>query len=231
MMFTMGSVFVFGLGGLTGIFLGTISTDIYLHDTMFVVGHFHFTMAAASLLATFAGIYHWYPKMFGKALNKKLGDIHFWGSVIFITLLFGGQLVAGYAGQQRRLWDAGASYTFLEHLHWLNQLTSFAAFALGLFQIPFILNFIGSLFVGAKAKANPWEIGTLEWTLPSPPPNYNFATIPTVHRGPHELSDPEVLRRLGRDWIMQDEVLPEEPAAAAEAGHAPAAAGADAAAE
>jgi len=207
MLFAMGSVFVFGLGGLTGIFLATISTDIYLHDTMFVVGHFHYTMAAATFLGTFAGIYFWFPKMFGRLMNPLLGKIHFWGSVVFITLVFGGQMVVGYAGQQRRLWDP-FQYTFLEHLADWNLWTSFAGWALGLFSFAFVINFVGSMFFGKKAPANPWDVGTLEWTLPSPPPNYNFAVIPTVYRGPHEYSDPAVIEALGRDWIGQSEIFP-----------------------
>jgi heme/copper-type cytochrome/quinol oxidase subunit 1 len=99
MLFSLGMIFVFGLGGLTGIFLGTISTDLYLHDTMFVVGHFHYTMAAASFLASFAGIYFWFPKMFGKQMNETLAKIHFWPSLIGITLLFGRQRLRGQEGR------------------------------------------------------------------------------------------------------------------------------------
>src|SRR5678816_2944291 len=112
----------------------SISTDLYLHDTMFVVGHFHFTMAAASFLASFAGIYYWFPKMFGRMMNESIGKVHFWGSTVFITLVFGGQMVAGYSGQQRRLYDP-YQYTFLEHLHGLNKMTSHSAFVLGLSQL------------------------------------------------------------------------------------------------
>jgi len=208
MLFTLGAVFVFGLGGLTGIYLGTLSTDIYLHDTMFVVGHFHFTMAAASLLAIFAAIYFWFPKMFGRKMNPMLGKAHFWGSVVFITLVFGGQMLAGYAGQQRRLWDP-FQYTFLEGLHDLNVWTSYAAFALAIVQIPFIINWFHSMFAGEKAEANPWKVGTFEWMLPSPPPNYNFDEYPVCYNGPHEYANPEVKRLLGRDWIGQWEKLPE----------------------
>ncbi len=207
MLFGLGAIFVFGLGGLTGIFLGTISTDIYLHDTMFVVGHFHFTMAAASLLGMFAGIYFWYPKMFGRMMNETLGKIHFWGTVITITLTFGGQMFGGYAGQQRRLWDP-YQYKYIEGLHDLNIATTFAAFVMFAFQFAFIWNFCASMWRGKKAANNPWNVGTLEWTTTSPPPNYNFKVIPTVHWGPHELSNPKLMEALGRDYVMQDEVVP-----------------------
>ncbi|MBI3847444.1 MAG: cbb3-type cytochrome c oxidase subunit I [Planctomycetes bacterium] len=219
MLFSLGMVFVFGLGGLTGIFLGTISTDIYLHDTMWVVGHFHLTMAAASFLASFAGIYFWFPKMFGRKMNEALGKAHFWGSVVFITLVFCGQLWVGYSGQQRRLADP-YQYAYIKHLLPLNQWTSYFAFALFATQIFFVVNFFRSLISGPKAEANPWEVSTLEWTLPSPPEHHNYDTIPTVYRGPHEYANPQVRQALGRDWVGQSESLPsDKTAAVASGGH------------
>jgi cytochrome c oxidase subunit 1 len=207
MLFALGTVFVFGLGGLTGLFLGTISTDLYLHDTMFVVGHFHLTMAAAAFLASFAAIYFWFPKMFGRNMSQALGKWHFWFSVVTITLVFCGQLVAGYGGHQRRLYDP-YQYTFLQHLQPLNRWTSYFGFILAASQVTFVVNFFKSVFAGTKAEKNPWEVGTLEWTLPSPPVHHNFDVIPTVHRGPHEYANPEVKKALGRDWISQTEELP-----------------------
>src|SRR6185369_5816143 len=217
MLFALGVVFVFGLGGLTGIFLGTISTDLYLHDTMFVVGHFHYTMGAAAFLAIFAGIYFWFPKMFGRMMDDTLGKAHFWGSVVFITLVFGGQMVAGYSGQQRRLYDP-YQYTYLQHLRHLNHWTSMAGFALGITQLLFIYNFFKSMFAGKQAEANPWNVGTLEWETTSPPPFHNFDVVPTVLRGPHEYANPEAQKALGRDWLSQTEELPEADAAASEGG-------------
>jgi cytochrome c oxidase subunit 1 len=222
MLFALGMVFVFGLGGLTGIYLGTISTDLYLHDTMFVVGHFHFTMAAASFLASFSAIYFWFPKMFGRKMSEGLGKWHFWFSAITITLVFGGQLLVGYSGQQRRLYDP-FQYTFLAHLRDLNKYTSYAGFVLGISQFLFVFNFFKSFFAGEKAEQNPWDVGTLEWTdCTSPPVHHNYDVIPTVLRGPHEYADPEVQKALGRDWIGQAEKLPgaasSQPAHAA-AGH------------
>ncbi len=209
MLWTMGTVFVFGLGGLTGLFLAIVSMDLYLHDTMFVVGHFHLTMAAASFMASMAGIYFWFPKMFGRQLNQTLGKIHFWFSMIFIPLVFGGQLLAGYSGQQRRLFDP-YQYTFLRHLQPLNQWTSYFAFILGAAQLVFVYNFVVSVFAGKKASDNPWEVGTLDWDTPSPPPYHNFDVVPHVQRGPHELGDPAVKKALGRDWIGQWEEMPGE---------------------
>jgi cytochrome c oxidase subunit 1 len=217
MLFALGTVFVFGLGGLTGIFLGTISTDLYLHDTMFVVGHFHLTMAAASFLASFAGIYYWFPKMFGRKMNEGLAKAHFWTSVVFITLVFTGQLVAGYSGMPRRYYDPYI-HPFLEHLLPLNQWTSYFAFALAGGQLFFVVNFFRSLRAGEKAEENPWQVGTLEWTIPSPPPHHNYDVIPTVYRGPHEYANPAVRKLLGRDWVGQHEQVPEIEAAESAAG-------------
>jgi cytochrome c oxidase subunit 1 len=217
MLFALGMVFVFGAGGLTGLLLGTISTDIYLHDTMYVVGHFHLTMAAASFLASFAAIYFWFPKMFGRTTNVTLGKMHFWGSVTFISLTFFGQMVAGFSGQHRRLYDP-FQYDYISHLRGINQLTSYSAFLLALFQVPFIINFFYSILAGKKASDNPWEVTTLDWTHTSSPPVYhNFDVVPTVVRGPHEFANPDVKKQLGKDWVGQAEDMPSANTVAAAA--------------
>jgi len=217
MLFCLGLVFTFGLGGLTGLFLADIVSDIYLHDTYFVVGHFHLIMAAAVLLATFAAIYFWFPKMFGRLMNEPLGKLHFWLTIVPLNLVFGGQLLIGYAGMQRRLYDPSV-YEFLRPLLPLNRAITYAAFVLGTSQLIFVWNFFWSLARGRRAGANPWQVGTLEWTTPSPPPPHNFDRIPVVLNGPHELSHPAVIRHLQRDWLAQDESLPEDQAPAADAG-------------
>ena len=222
MLFTLGVIWVFGIGGLTGLHLGTISTDLYLHDTLWVVGHFHLTMASASFLASMAGIYFWFPKMFGRKMSEPLAKAHFWTSATLLTLVFTGMIIAGYAGHQRRLFIP-YEYTFLKHLLPLNQWVSYFAFALAGSQALFVINFFKSLFAGEQAEQNPWQIGTLEWTeTTSPPPHHNYDVVPTVVRGPHEYSNPEVRRLLGRDWISQTEEL---PSPAAEPGVAEPAAG------
>jgi len=210
MLFALGTVFVFGLGGLTGIYLGTISTDLYLHDTMWVVGHFHLTMASAAFLGSFGALYFWFPKMYGRMTNETLGKVHFWFSVIGVTAVFCGQLLAGYNGQQRRLYDP-FQYTYIQHLRDLNKYTSYFAFALGLGQLSFVVNFFYSIFAGKKADKNPWDVGTLEWTeCESPPVYHNFDKVPIVLRGPHEYNNPDVLAKTGRDWVGQSEQLPGE---------------------
>jgi len=205
MLFSLGLIFVFGLGGLTGIYLATISTDIYLHDTYFVVGHFHLTMAASALFGAFAGVYFWFPKMFGRMMNPLLGKIHFWASIIPITVVFCTMFVSGYAGMPRRYYDH-TSAEYLRDIQHLNEFTTLWAFLLGAGQLVFAWNFIRSRWWGAKASDNPWEVGTLDWTTPTPVPHYNFKEIPTVVTGPHEFSNP----RLGpdRDWIPQTEEMP-----------------------
>jgi cytochrome c oxidase subunit 1 len=197
-------VFVFGLGGISGLYLGAITTDVYLHDSMWVVGHFHLIMAAATFLGSFAAIYFWFPKLYGRHLGRTLGLVHFWGSTVFLVVTFSLQLVAGYAGQPRRLFDP-FHYDFVRGLEGLNRVTSYAAFALAAFQLAFVVNLVISLRRGRRAENNPWQVPTLEWSVPSPPPPENFAEVPVVVRGPHELGDPDRIARLGRDWIGQSE--------------------------
>ncbi len=216
MLAAVGAMVVFGLGGITGLALGAVATDIPLHGTMWVVGHFHLTMGAASFLAVFAGLYFWFPKMFGRTLHAGLSKAHVVLSAVLFLAVFGGQLLTGYAGQLRRLYDP-YQYAFLKHLLELNQWTSFAAFALGLTQVLFVVNLVWTLRKGPAADANPWQVGTLEWTCaPSPPPADNYAQVPVVVRGPHALSQPEVHERLGRDWVGQAEEVPGEASRATE---------------
>ena len=222
MLFALGVVFVFGLGGLTGLYLADIPQDLYLHDTYFVVGHFHLTMAAAVFLGSFCSIYFWFPKIWGRMFNERVGKLHFWFSIVPITLVFCGMLLIGYSGMQRRLYNLDA-YQYAQRLLPMNQFVSVMAFTLFLGQVFFVSNFIYSVFRGRKASENPWEVGTLEWQISSPPPHHNFDVIPTVLHGPHEFNNPEVHKKLGKDWLGQAEEIPEvgtyrEPAEVAAAG-------------
>jgi cytochrome c oxidase subunit 1 len=204
MLFALGVVFVFALGGLTGLHLGALSSDVYLHDSYFVVGHFHLTMAVSVLLGAFAALYFWFPKMFGRELDPSLGRWHFWLTIVPLTLVFCGMLVLGYGGMPRRLFNPN-TYEFLRRFQPLNAWITWAAFVAGAAQLLFAANFLTSLVAGKKAAANPWQVGTLEWTVPSPPPPGNFETVPAVVRGPHELGHPAARRK---DWLAQDEALP-----------------------
>ena len=158
-------------GGLTGLFLADDLDRLYLHDTMFVVGHFHLTMAAATLLAVFAAIYFWFPKMFGRTMDERLGKLHFWLSVIGLTLIFGGQLAVGLrraaapavgSAPVRVPAPPGAAVA-------LDQLLRLRDGRSG--SSPFVFNFFATVFSRAPCatRRNPWEVGTLEWTVPSPP--------------------------------------------------------------
>jgi len=205
MLWAIGVIFVFGLGGLTGIYLATIGTDIFLHDTYFVVGHFHLTMAASALFGTFGALTFWFPKMFGRRMNQTLGKIHFWGTIVPLTFVFCLMFAMGYSGMPRRYFDH-TSAEWLADLQHMNVMATHAALLLGAFQLVFVYNFIKSRWWGPAAETNPWEVGTLDWTMPTPVPYYNFKEIPTVHTGPHEFSHPA----LGddRDWIPMTEKLP-----------------------
>jgi cytochrome c oxidase subunit 1 len=202
MLFALGTLGVFIIGGLSGIFNGSAPADIYIHDTYFVVAHFHYTLISATLFGGFAGIYYWFPKMVGRMLNELLGKIHFWLTFIFFNLVFGVMHLVGIGGMMRRISDP-MRYDFLQPLQPLNILISLCTFLLLLGQAPFVVNLFWSLLAGRRAPANPWHANTLEWSTASPPPHHNFDAIPVVHHGPYEYSagpGPE-------DWLPQDRPL------------------------
>jgi cytochrome c oxidase subunit 1 len=190
MLFALSFIAEFLVGGVTGIWLGSSGTDIYLHDTYFVLAHFHYTFVPIAIIGTFAAIYYWFPKMFGRKLNEFWGKIHFWGTVIPFNGIFLPLFILGAAGQHRRI----AGYTaypdlYTENLQDLRVFATGSLIVLILFQIPFFINFIVSLKRGEKAGPNPWKANTLEWVAPSPPPHGNFGNnLPEVYRGPYEYS-------------------------------------------
>ncbi|MFP5387273.1 MAG: cbb3-type cytochrome c oxidase subunit I [Bacteriovoracia bacterium] len=206
MLFALGVVFVFGLGGLTGLYLASTSIDLYLHDTYFVVGHFHYTMAASVLLGGFAGTYFWMPKMFGRMMNESLAKWHFWLTMIPINGIFTGMMLVGYAGMHRRLYNPFV-YEFMHKLIPINNFITYCAIFAGFAQFIFLYNFFKTIFSKdyPAAPANPWEVGTLEWEIPSPAPHYNFKEIPHVKCGPHEYGNPNLTT--GRDYQYQTEEL------------------------
>jgi cytochrome c oxidase subunit 1 len=190
MLFALGFLPMFGIGGLTGLPLGLATADIPLHDTYYVIGHFHYVVAPGTIFALFAGIYYWFPKVTGRKMNEFLGKLHFWPSLVFMNGIFFPMLIQGLSGVSRRLADGGVTYDFAGDVLGLNRMMSVSAWCLGLSQIPFLINFFLSLKSGERVGSNPWQSTTVEWAAPSPPPHGNFATVPVVYRGPYEYSVP-----------------------------------------
>jgi cytochrome c oxidase subunit I len=212
MLFAIGFVSLFVSGGITGLFLGQTSIDIPLHDTYFVVGHFHLIMGVAAIFGMFAGTYFWFPKMFGKMMNEGMGKLHFFLTFAGVNAIFIPMHIMGMAGQTRRYsfhWNptTGEGLHYLSNMTPLTRFVSFAAFVTIGAQLIFLVNLVWSWAKGRKASENPWEATSLEWTIPSPPPHDNFAGIePEVYRGPYEYSVPGA----SKDYVMQNEPGPAE---------------------
>jgi len=209
MLFAIGFVSLFVAGGITGLILGQSSLDLPVHDTYIVLAHFHLVMGVASIFGMFAATYFWFPKMFGRMMNERLGQLHFWVTFIGVYAIFVPMHVMGLVGMPRR-YSSFTEYEFLKSLHPLVIFVSIAAIITITVQLVFYFNLVWSLFKGKKAGENPWEATTLEWITASPPPHDNFAgVVPTVYRGPYEFSVPGA----PRDYVMQTEPeLGEQPA-------------------
>jgi cytochrome c oxidase subunit I len=205
MLFSLGFVFLFTIGGLSGVFMASTPVDIFIHDTYYIVAHIHYVVAGI-IFGVFAGIYFWFPKMFGRMMNETLGKIHFALTFVFFNLTFFPMHFLGVGGHMRRIYNP-TQYEFLAPLYGINTFISVMALILGASQIFFAINFIWSLFWGRRATENPWQANTLEWTAPSPPPHGNFLTTPVVYRGPYEYSSPEVTE----DWLPQTRRLEAAP--------------------
>ncbi len=189
MLWALAFIAEFLMGGVTGIFLGASGTDIYLHDTYFVLAHFHYTFFPIAIIGSFAGLTYWFPKMFGKMMDERLGKIHFWGTVIPFNLIFIPLFISGVAGQHRRIYDY-TNFPELMQFQDLRVLATSALLVMLSFQFVFLYNFAKSLMRGEKAPRNPWQANTLEWTAESPPPHGNWPELPTVYRGPYEYGTP-----------------------------------------
>ncbi len=190
MLFSIGLVSFFISGGITGIFLGNSALDIFLHDTYFVVAHFHLVMGSAAFFGMIAGVYHWFPKMFGRMMDAKLGYIHFWLSFVGIYLIFFPMHYIGIAGFPRRYYSF-TNFDAFSQFGDLNMFISVASILTFGAQFIFIFNFFYSMFRGKKAPANPWSSNALEWTTPVNPGHGNWpGEIPKVYRWPYDYSKP-----------------------------------------
>lgn len=219
MLFALAFLPMFGIGGLTGLPLGLAAADSYLHDTYYIIAHFHYVVAPGTIFGLFAGVYFWFPKITGRKMNEFWGRAHFWCSFIFMNLVFMPMFAQGIKGMLRRMSDGGVNYsaahvpnaidTLPGSIMELNRWILWAAIGLGLSQIPFIVNFFHSINYGEKVNNNPWEATTLDWQTPTPPPHGNFDHEPHVVHGPYEYSAPGH----PTDFTPQDEPL-ESPAPA-----------------
>ena len=208
MLFSIGLVSFFISGGLTDIYLGNAAMDIQLHDSYFVVAHFHLVMGSAAIFGMFAGIYHWFPRMYGRMMNNTLGYFHFWITFITAYLVFFPMHFMGLAGVPRRYYQ----FTLVEDFNvWMdvNKLITISAIVAGFAQILFLYNFFVSIFRGKKAEQNPWQSNTLEWTSPIDVRLHgNWPhELPTVYRGPYEYSRPD----RESDFFPQNEEDPTAP--------------------
>ena len=212
-MFALAFLPMFGIGGLTGLPLGFNFTDLHLHDSYYVIAHFHYVVAPGTVFALFAGVYYWFPKMTGRKMDEYWGRVHFWGSIIFMNIIFMPMFIQGFAGLGRRMSDGGATYSLVqqpdltsgglpESIMGMNTMISLGAFGMFLIQIVFIVNFFHSIRHGKKVNSdNPWGSTTLEWQTPTPPPHGNFPEPIEVHRGPYEYSTPDA----DKDFTPQTE--------------------------
>ena len=190
MLFAIGFVSTFITGGLTGIILGDSALDINVHDTYFVVGHFHIVMGLSAIYGMLAGVYHWFPKMYGKMMNKTLGYVHFWATFICAYGVFFPMHFLGLAGLPRRYYT-NSSFPMFDGLSDINEIITFFALAGAVVQIIFVFNFVYSIFKGTKASKNPWGSNTLEWTTPVERIHGNWpGELPEVHRWAYDYSKP-----------------------------------------
>jgi cytochrome c oxidase subunit 1 len=197
-------VSMFIVGGLSGIFMAAVPVDIYFHDTYFIVAHFHYILFGSTLFGVFGAIVYWFPKMFGRMMDDRLGKIHFVLTFIGFNGTFFPMHMLGIGGMPRRYADP-YMHDYLEHLQPMNQVMTWFAILMGAAQLILLANFAYSMYFGPKCGRNPWNANSLEWTAPSPPPHGNFDVPPVVYRGPYEYSSP---LSGDKDYLPQTEPPP-----------------------
>ena len=180
MLYALGFIFIFTIGGVTGIFLATIAVDIHFHDTYFIVAHFHYVMVGGTLMAIMGGAYYWFPKITGRMFNELHAQMSYFFIFVGFNVTFYPQFILGAMGMPRRYAD------YLPAFESLNKISTVGSWFIGLGFIIAAYSFYRGATKGPKAGNNPWKSKTLEWTIPSPPPHENFVDIPTVTAGPYE---------------------------------------------
>jgi len=193
MLFALGFLTMFTLGGISGVVLAMIPITIHVSDTYFIVAHIHYVLFGGSLFTIFAGVYYWFPKMTGRMYDETLGKLHFWTTFIFFNLTFAPMHLLGVEGMPRRVYD------YAEAFGTLNLIVSLASFGVGLSTLVFAYNIVASWRGGPRAAANPWRALTLEWQVSSPPPVFNFDAVPTVVGGPYEYGVPGAVHGVFKD--------------------------------
>jgi len=212
MLFALAFLPMFGIGGLTGLPLGFNFADLHLHDTYYVIAHFHYVVAPGTIFGLLAGIYFWYPKITGRFMSEFWGKVHFWCSLLFMNLIFQPMFLQGMSGMIRRMYNGGATYAGTDtevglsaSIIGMNKMVSHAAWALLVAQIPFIINFFWSIRHGKKVENdNPWQSSTLEWQTPTPPPHGNFDKPIEVYGMPYAYSVPGA----ASDFVPQNDRPP-----------------------
>lgn len=206
MLFSIGMVSTFITGGLTGIILGDSTLDINVHDTYFVIAHFHLVMGISALYGLFAGVYHWFPKMFGRMMNKNLGYVHFWITAVASYGVFFPMHFIGMAGLPRRYYT-NTAFPMFDQLQDTNVVITLFAILAAAAQLIFVFNFVRSIFYGKRAPQNPWNATTLEWTTPVEHIHGNWpGAIPEVHRWAYDYSKTDAEGEYiipGQDYVPQ----------------------------
>lgn len=205
----LGFIATFIIGGLSGVFMASAPVDIYIHDTYFIVAHIHYVLFGGSLFGIYAGIYYWFPKLYGKMLNEIWGRRHFFWTFTFFNLTFFPMHILGVGGHMRRIHDPNV-YDFLKPFQPWNEFITIMAIILGFSQLILFGNIIYTWIWGPKAPKNPWNANTLEWHAPSPPPHGNFLAPVRVYRSPYEFSHPERVDDFHPQWLAPGEVEIEE---------------------